>query len=62
VKRTVVVEREKSPVVDEENGDETKGEEEEERARPLSGRQARQLRSARIRSAATAEENVDPDR
>jgi hypothetical protein len=68
VKRPVVIEREKPLLVEEEGAtDENKEEEEEEEsralsARPLSGRQARQLRSARIRSAATAEENVNPDR
>ena len=34
----------------------------EENVRPLSGRQASQMRSARARSAAQAEENVNPDR
>ncbi len=53
------------PKEGEERGEEEDEGEQTERvqsARPVSGRQMRQMRSARIRALAQGEENVDPDR
>ena len=66
VPKVMVTEQER-PGAEDRRGEEegAEGAEEDERAlsaRPLSGRQARQMRSARIRSAAQGEENVNPDR